>query len=373
MPGAMNGRAFRWSPARWALAALAAASLGAAARSDPPEPAAPAGDPAAVEPAAEQVYSNIQVLRGTPAEQILPAMELISASLGVACEHCHRPPAFESDDQPAKATAREMMRMVRAIGRDEFEGRRVVTCWSCHRGALRPATEPPPAAGDEGPPARPVAGTAEPELEEASGVTAAEVFARHLEAVGGAGAANAVTGRVARGTATLYGGRDVPVEIRQAPRRRSMVLDLPGGALVSTLDGPAGVVEIPGRAPRPMNGAEIAVALLANDFEWVARPEAALSESRVAGRRALDGRETIVVEARVEGHPVELSFDRDGGLLRQVLAWVETPFGRLTTRVDLDRYREVDGLLTPVRWTVARPQGAFTVHLTEFDEPIPRR
>jgi hypothetical protein len=363
MPSAMHGCAVRSSPARWALAALAAASLASAAPPDRRGPAAPADDHAAAGalagPVAEQVYSNLQVLRGVPAEQILPAMELISASLGVSCEHCHVAPAFESDDKPAKGTAREMMRMVRALERDEFEGRRAVTCWSCHRGALRPATEPAPPA------AEPVG----PELEEASGVSAAEVFARHLEAVGGAEVARAVTGRVARGTATLYGGRELPVEIRQrAPGRYSMVLELAGGELVSALDGPAGVVETPGRPPRPMNGAEVAVARLANDFEWVARPQEVLSAPRVAGRRTLDGREAIVVEARIEGHPVELSFDLEDGLLRRVLAWVETPFGRLATRVDLGEYREIDGLLTPVSWTVARPQGAFTVHLTDFGE-----
>jgi hypothetical protein len=293
-------------------------------------------------------------------------MELIAAALGVGCEHCHLPGSYEADDRPAKRTAREMVLMMRAINRDHFEGRLAVTCWSCHRGGIRPAAEPPPAAAAAGPPGPPAAESAA--LEAAPGVTAEEVLARHLEAVGGADAARAVAARVARGTATLFGGREFPVEIRQrAPRRSTTVLSLPGGELVTTLDGAAGTVASPGRPPRPMHGAEIAVAALANDFDWVARPAAALSDLRVAGRRILDGREAIVVEARVEGHPVELSFDRGDGLLRRVLAWAETPFGRLPTRVDFAEYRAVDGLRTPAVWTVARPQGSFTVRLTAIE------
>jgi hypothetical protein len=38
---------------------------------------------------AEQVYKNIQVMNGTPAFELTPAMHLISVSLGVTCEYCH--------------------------------------------------------------------------------------------------------------------------------------------------------------------------------------------------------------------------------------------------------------------------------------------
>ena len=38
---------------------------------------------------AEQVYKNIQVLRGMPAEQLNDAMHVIRGALGVGCEFCH--------------------------------------------------------------------------------------------------------------------------------------------------------------------------------------------------------------------------------------------------------------------------------------------
>ena len=47
---------------------------------------------------AEEQFKNIKVLKGTPAEQVFPTMEFISASLGVKCEFCHVKNAFEKDD-----------------------------------------------------------------------------------------------------------------------------------------------------------------------------------------------------------------------------------------------------------------------------------
>src|SRR5207237_10183109 len=45
-------------------------------------------------------------------------------------------------DTPRKRTARSMVQMVAAINRDNFNGRQVVTCWTCHRGRDRPVTTP---------------------------------------------------------------------------------------------------------------------------------------------------------------------------------------------------------------------------------------
>ena len=39
---------------------------------------------------AEQVFKNIQVLKGTPANQVVPSMQFIANSLGVECEFCTR-------------------------------------------------------------------------------------------------------------------------------------------------------------------------------------------------------------------------------------------------------------------------------------------
>ncbi len=91
---------------------------------------------------AEEQYKNIQVLKGIPADQLIPAMQFIATSLGVGCEFCHVEGAFEKDDKKPKVTARKMMTMMFAINKDNFEGHREVTCYSCHRGSTDPVGTP---------------------------------------------------------------------------------------------------------------------------------------------------------------------------------------------------------------------------------------
>jgi photosynthetic reaction center cytochrome c subunit len=314
---------------------------------------------------AGEAYANVRVLREAPADQLIPAMELISASLGVSCDHCHVPGAFEKDEKPPKEAARRMMRMMRAINDQHFEGRRQVTCFSCHRGSDAPAVDPP--AGEPGAAERPLQVV---ETAASAARTSADVFAGYLRAAGG-DALRAVTSRVGRGAVTVFGGRRYPFEVFQAaPLKVSTSMHLPGGANAWTYDGKAGAVSMPGRPVRPMTGAEVAGAVLANDFTWAVDPARVFTDSRVAGQATIDGRDVIVVETRVDGHAVELAFDLNGGLLRRLLAWTETPLGRLPTRVDYGEYREVGGVMAPVVWTVARPQGAFTVELSEVEHGV---
>jgi len=97
---------------------------------------------AAAKPA-EEVYKNIVQLKGTPADQLMPAMQFISSSLGVQCDFCHVQGKMEADDKGPKRTAREMMVMQAAINKESFRGQLQVTCFTCHRGAQRPVNSPP--------------------------------------------------------------------------------------------------------------------------------------------------------------------------------------------------------------------------------------
>jgi len=92
---------------------------------------------------AEDVYKNIVALKGTPADQLLPTMQFMSAALGVECETCHVQGKFEADDKGAKKTARSMIEMTLAINKNSFGGRTQVSCYSCHRGSERPVAVPP--------------------------------------------------------------------------------------------------------------------------------------------------------------------------------------------------------------------------------------
>ena len=64
---------------------------------------------------AEEEYKNIQALKGIPAEQVIPSMQFIAASLGVECEYCHVPHQMDKDDKKTTVTARKMINMMMAI------------------------------------------------------------------------------------------------------------------------------------------------------------------------------------------------------------------------------------------------------------------
>lgn len=83
---------------------------------------------------------NLQVF--TP-ETYRPAMDVFTAALGVECTHCHVGPGqMDLDDKPQKDIARNMIRMVRDINARFPDGEQHVTCYTCHRGQVTPATAP---------------------------------------------------------------------------------------------------------------------------------------------------------------------------------------------------------------------------------------
>jgi hypothetical protein len=108
---------------------------------------------------AEQVFKDIQLLKGTPASRVLAIMNAgYSRALGVSCTNCHDASAWESNVKPDKKTARGMIRMVTMINEGnkaipEFEGDvPVINCAVCHRGSRRPQPMPRPAGARGGAP-----------------------------------------------------------------------------------------------------------------------------------------------------------------------------------------------------------------------------
>src|ERR1700722_906745 len=88
---------------------------------------------------AGEFYKNVKVLKDIPAAEIHPAMEYITTALGVGCGYCHVPGKFDSDDRHDKNVARSMMKMTIALNATVFDGKRELTCYTCHRGAAKGA------------------------------------------------------------------------------------------------------------------------------------------------------------------------------------------------------------------------------------------
>lgn len=87
----------------------------------------------------EQVYKNIQVLKGVPSGQLRLIMNSFTEALGVKCTYCHTSvDEPHLDTKPEKEKARQMIRMVQNINKN-YPTEGLVTCFTCHRGALQPA------------------------------------------------------------------------------------------------------------------------------------------------------------------------------------------------------------------------------------------
>ena len=344
---------------------MTALAAGASAPEPPktPKPETPPKAPAAAppgapksegEPTAEKRFKNVKVLRSMPASQMLPVMHLMRASLGVTCDFCHvtEDDQFDSDTKKPKETARRMIQMVLDVNKNNFEGRPVVTCNSCHNGHERPVAVPPIGQGL-------FADTthAEPEAQEKM-PSAAQVLDRYVEALGGRTALLAVKSRISRGTLlhikvvdsgtpkarAVNRGQEDPLEIdQQWPGKVTVTLGPPNGRVVQRLDGTSGTVETP-EGKRPMSAAEVARFTTLGDLRRDLELQDHADKARVGGKDKIDGRDVYVLRTQTpEGNRELLYFDVQSGLLRRRIVFRPTVIGPDPEQTDLEDYRDAGG------------------------------
>ncbi|HMX26397.1 MAG TPA: photosynthetic reaction center cytochrome c subunit family protein [Blastocatellia bacterium] len=87
---------------------------------------------------AEQVFKNIEVLKGKKAARLPGMMEALTGLLGVDCTHCHVRDQWDKEDKPAKQTTRKHFAMQAQMNKEFFAGQNAITCWTCHRGQPKP-------------------------------------------------------------------------------------------------------------------------------------------------------------------------------------------------------------------------------------------
>lgn len=96
----------------------------------------------------DSVFKDVQMMGKVPAARLIMIMDKgFSRSLGVSCEHCHNTNDWASNEKKQKTIAREMMKMSGQIREmisniKEIEPKEnSVTCTTCHRGDIVPATK----------------------------------------------------------------------------------------------------------------------------------------------------------------------------------------------------------------------------------------
>src|SRR5207249_8527778 len=148
---------------------------------------------------AEAAFKDIKVLQGTPADQLIPTMQFFAGALGVTCNYCHLPDRVANTT--IKETARQMISMLKAINRDNFEGATTVTCNTCHRGATEPAGNPALATANYKP-WTPDSPNGAPPLPPVPGPAANQLIDNYLKTLGGEAGLAKIQSRVVKYTAT---------------------------------------------------------------------------------------------------------------------------------------------------------------------------
>src|SRR5438132_2316893 len=204
--------------------------------------------PAQRPPMSEQVFKNVQVLKGIPVDEFMSTMGVFSAALGMSCEDCHaandaRWENYALDTSPRKLTARRMIQMVTSINKDNFAGRQMVTCWSCHRGVDHPKVTPNLATLYNLPD--------EPDdviVQPPNAPSADSILEKYIQAIGGTARLNSLTSFLAKGTSSGYGPESMPraVEVyAKAPRQRTTIIHTLNGDSTTAYDGRAGWIAAP--------------------------------------------------------------------------------------------------------------------------------
>jgi photosynthetic reaction center cytochrome c subunit len=335
-------------------------------------------------PMADDVFKNIQVLRGLTVDEFMGTMGFISASLSMNCSDCHDPTdaASYALDNPRKQTARRMIVMVDTLNKTSFGGRRVVTCYSCHRGADRPKITPSLSEQYSPPPADDPNEIEIPRTPRPNAPSADQVFDRFIQAIGGTQSVAALTSFTARGTYSGFDTLDekVPVDIyARAPNQRSVVVHLGGGAAdnVRVFDGQnawntsAGtLMPIP---VVPLTSAELEGAKLEAAMSFPGQIKQLLKDWRTGFPSAsIDGKPVDVVQgAQADNTPVKFYFDRETGLLLRLVRYTNTRLGFNPVQIDYADYRVVSGVKIPFTVTTTWTDGRSIIELSDLRANAP--
>jgi hypothetical protein len=322
---------------------------------------------------AEEAFKNVTVLKGIPVDEFMDTMGMISAALGLNCLDCHTPDSDKAwerfaIDTPMKVTSRRMVQMVATINKENFGGAKGVTCWTCHRGDLRPSTLPNLTVQYSAP------------MEDPNDIrilpggrdlpSADEVFNKYYQALGGTQRLTAMKSFVAKGT---YNGFDthhtkVPVDVyAKAPNQRNVTIHTAFADRIWTFNGEeAWVAAIEKPLPlMPLTGGNLEGQKIEAMMSFPLELKKAFNTWRV-GTATIEDKDVRVLQGiNPRQQPLNLYFD-DSGLLVRMTRFADTPIGRVPSQIDYSDYRTVAGVKVPYHWKETWTDGQVDIEFTDI-------
>lgn len=332
---------------------------------------------------AEQAFKNVQALKGISAADFMGTMGVMTAALGFDCSECHNAAGTDqvdwAHDTPRKVIARRMVNMVTAINRDNFGGRQLVTCWSCHRNRDKPVVTP----NLDYVYGTPVVEPDDLVLASAPGLKKPEeIVDRYLQALGGAQKLASITSISATGTSVGFGGFGGGGAVQfyaKAPAQRTTVIEFQAAtgrdASIRSFDGTAGWIKTPLTVlgEYQLSGNELDGAKLDAQLVFPGQIKQVLTSLRTLQPATVEEKECDVVQGNGPGRVfVTLYFDQKTGYLIRTVRYAASPIGRMPTQVDYDDYRDVNGIKLPFKYTFAWLDGrdSFQLKDVKLNQPI---
>ena len=349
---------------------------------------------------AEQVFKNIQALKGIPVDDFLETMGIMAAALQFDCSDCHVGAGTDkvdwAADTPRKRMARGMVNMVATINKNNFGGRQMVTCWTCHRNRDKPLVTPVMAT---------IYGTPayEPDdiiVQSPIAPSAESILDKYIQATGGAQRLAGLTSFVGKGTSVSFGGfgggGDVEIVAKAPDKRATIILfkqETGRGDQIRTYDGLTGWVRTPlnvlgefqliggdldgarfdAQLSFPGQIKQILTNLKSGSPTSITDLPAPSSQSSLQQNVTLG--QTHVVDVVQGTGPrgllVTLYFDKQTGLLLRELRYSTSPIGRVPTQIDFADYRDVSGIKLPFHITYAWLDGRDSIVLSEIRTNVP--
>jgi photosynthetic reaction center cytochrome c subunit len=320
---------------------------------------------------AKQQFKNIRVLKTLPANQLNPAMHMLEGDLGVTCGFCHIVDKWEKDDLKPKATARKMMIMMMALNKNNFEGKQMVTCYTCHRGSpdpvatlVLPATTVkfPPYDGDWHP-VKPTYPSAD------------EILDKYIQALGGEAAIRKVTSRSITATLTIPTGPGGTTEapargeiFQKAPNLRLNVTNTGKATIEDGFDGTVAWTENARGVVNPAAQLAQPVYQRSADFYEPLNIKKEYTKLEVTAVEKVNDHDAYAVVGMLpDDTPETLYFDTQTGFLLRKITSLPTVVGRSPFEVEYDDYRDTgSGVKIPfvVRSIPGVPLGATASRAT---------
>ena len=288
-------------------------------------------------PASAAEPKNVKLLTGLSEGDLHWAMNEMRASLGTHCDYCHVIKGkwdFASDEKPEKNRARDMIKMVADINRTTFGGHEVVSCWTCHRGSIKPVN----LVSLPQPPVKfPTPRPEKPQL-----LDAREVVKKYATSLGDV--ALWKMPRVTKGERTDFNQKVTTFEL--AEKNSKIHISAPGRE--QAFNGESGWWRDEKQTAAMTEGELMQLQILGAAYAPVL-PSDVGDDAKTIAKEKIDDRDVWVVA----NGTLRFYFDVESGLLVRKATLTPSPVGTIPKQSDFDDYRDAGGVKFPFRIRVS--------------------